>query len=178
MCGHEIRRVPNLTAVAVVRFCVAIVRGLILVVTKVPEREPAPGDKDKRDAKGQGKTVIAVKGKAVLDEHRDEKKHATGNREETSGFYRTGVIQYGGKRKKDRCGDKEKCPQYPEDGRKRTGPSECAIEHVTEIPVYENEAVSEVTFLVPEEGPLDTGGKVIADAIDVERDKKEQALNH
>jgi hypothetical protein len=42
--------------------------------------------------------------------------------------------------------------------------------------VYEDQAVSEYALLVPEEGPLHAGGKVVADTIDVERDKKEQAL--
>jgi hypothetical protein len=39
-----------------------------------------------------------------------------------------------------------------------------------------NQAVPKVTLLVPKEGPLDTGGKIVPDAIDIERDKKEQAL--
>ena len=42
--------------------------------------------------------------------------------------------------------------------------------------MYEDQAVSKVALLVPEEYPLHTGGKVVSDAIDSEGDKKEQAF--
>ncbi len=91
ICGHEACQIPFLTAVAVVRFHVPVVHGVIFITTKIPERKPAPGDKDKRDTKGQGKTVVAVKGRAVLDEHRDKKEHTTDDIQEAGGFYRPGV---------------------------------------------------------------------------------------
>ncbi len=53
-------------AVHVMIFCIPlVVPGAVFTGIKFPVHEPEAGDKDERDAKGKGKTMVAMKGKSV-----------------------------------------------------------------------------------------------------------------
>jgi len=69
-----------------------IVSEVILTGIKFPVHKPYSGDKDERDSSRKGKAVVAFESRSVLDQHRGQKEHSTGNGAQTCGFYQPDIV--------------------------------------------------------------------------------------